>query len=166
MAGKRGNAAAAKHTYRYFAYGSNMSTERLYRRTPSAVSLGRARLPRYALRWHKLGRDGSGKCNIEPTGVPRESVWGVLYEIDFAEKRALDTVEGLGVGYNEQVVSLETNAGVTQALTYTARPDQIDPMLRPLLWYKTHVLRGAREHGLPDEYVQRIAAVMALEQAD
>ena len=166
MAGKRGNAAATKRTYRYFAYGSNMSSERLRGRTPSAVSLGRARLPRYALRWHKLGRDGSGKCDIEPTGVPRECVWGVLYEIDFAEKRALDSVEGLGVGYNEHTVSLETDAGVKEALTYMARPDRIDPMLRPLPWYKTHVLRGAREHGLPDEYVQRIAAVRVLEQAD
>ena len=156
---KRANAAADKRTYCYFAYGSNMSSERLRGRTPSAVSLGRARLPRYALRWHKLGRDGSGKCDVEPTDLPGESVWGVLYEIDCAEKQALDTAEGLGVGYNEQTVLVERETGVEEALTYRARSDKIDSMLRPLPWYKAHVLRGAREHGLPEEYVRRIAAV-------
>ena len=151
------------HTYCYFAYGSNMSSERLRGRTPSAVSLGRARLPRYALRWHKLGRDGSGKCDIEATDSPGESAWGVLYEIDSADKRGLDAVEGLGVGYDEQTVFVETENDVAQALTYKARPDKIDPTLRPLPWYKAHVLRGAREHGLPDEYVQRIADMDVLE---
>ena len=77
---------ATKGTVLYFAYGSNMSSERLRARTPSATSLGRARLPGYTLRWHKLGRDGSGKCDIEPSNAPRAAVWGVLYEIDSAEK--------------------------------------------------------------------------------
>ena len=165
MGGKRANAAADKRTYLYFAYGSNMSSERLLGRTPSAVSLGRARLPRHALRWHKLGRDGSGKCDIEATDVAGESVWGVLYEIDAADKRALDAAEGLGVGYNEQTVYVETATGAEDAVTYKARPDKIDPMLRPLPWYKAHVLRGAREHGLPYGYMRRIAAVAVLEQA-
>lgn len=155
--GERGQ--AAKRTYRYFAYGSNMSSERLRGRTPSAVSLGRARLPRHALRWHKLGRDGSGKCDIEATDLPGESVWGVLYEIDSADKQALDNAEGLGVGYDELTVLVETETGFHEALTYRARPDKVDPTLRPLPWYKAHVLRGAHEHGLPDEYVQRIAVV-------
>ena len=160
---KRANAAADKRTYLYFAYGSNMSSERLRGRTPSAVSLGRARLAHHGLRWHKLGRDGSGKCDIEPADTPGESVWGVLYEIGCADKHALDTVEGLGVGYNEQTVRVETADGVEKALTYKARPDKIDPTLRPLAWYKAHVLLGAREHGLPDRYVQRIADMDVLE---
>ena len=163
MDGKRATAAANKRTYLYFAYGSNMSSERLRGRTPSAVSLGRARLSHHDLRWHKLGRDGSGKCDIEPTDTPGESVWGVLYEIRCADKRALDTAEGLGVGYNEQTVFVETETGVEEALTYKARPDKIDPTLRPMAWYKAHVLHGAREHGLPNEYVQRIADMGVLE---
>ncbi|MYD97968.1 MAG: gamma-glutamylcyclotransferase [Gammaproteobacteria bacterium] len=150
---------ATKDTYLYFAYGSNMSSDRLRARTPSAVSLGRARLPGYALRWHKLGRDGSGKCDIELSDAPGTTVWGVLYEIDSTEKDRLDTVEGLGVGYNEHTVRVETDAVVREAVTYQARPDKIDSGLRPLPWYKAHVLRGATENGLPDDYVRRIAAV-------
>ena len=145
--------------YLYFAYGSNMSSERLRDRTPSAISLGRARLPGYALRWHKLGRDGSGKCDIEPSGAPGTAVWGVLYQIDGGEKDHLDTVEGLGVGYDEETVRVQTGTVVREAVTYKARPDRIDPALRPLAWYKAHVLCGATEHGLPDEYVRGIASV-------
>ena len=152
-------------TYLYFAYGSNMSSGRLRGRTPSAISLGRARLPEYTLRWHKLGRDGSGKCDIEPSDVPNAAVWGVLYEIDRAERHGLDTVEGLGVGYDERTVRVETDTVVRQAVTYKARPDKIDPALRPLDWYKEHVLRGATEHGLPDEYVRRIGEVPVGEPA-
>jgi len=144
---------------KYFAYGSNMSSERLRGRTPSAISLGRARLPEYTLRWHKLGRDGSGKCDIEPSDAPGATVWGVLYEINRAEKDGLDAVEGLGVGYEEHTVQVETGTGVREAVTYKARPDKIDAELRPLAWYKAHVLNGATEHGLPDEYVARITAV-------
>lgn len=152
-------------TYLYFAYGSNMSSERLRARTPSAISLGRARLPEYALRWHKLGRDGSGKCDIEPSDAPGTAVWGVLYEINRAEKDGLDAVEGLGVGYYEHTVRVETDTVVREAVTYKAKPDKIDPALRPLAWYKAHVLRGATEHGLPAEYVRRIAAVAVGEPA-
>ena len=147
-------------TYLYFAYGSNLSSERLRARAPSAVSLGRARLPHHALRWHKLGRDGSGKCNIEFTGADsRQVVWGVLYRIDRRDKPALDRAEGLGVGYDEDTVDIHTDGGCCRALSYKARPDKIDATLRPLHWYKTHVYEGAREHGLPTEYVERIAAV-------
>lgn len=163
--GEQDKPTATKDTYLYFAYGSNMSSERLRVRTPSATSLGRARLPGYTLRWHKLGRDGSGKCDIEPSDAPGTAVWGVLYEIDRAERDGLDAAEGLGIGYDEHTVRVEADTVVREAVTYMARPDKIDPALRPLDWYKAHVMRGATEHGLPDEYARRIAAVPVGEPA-
>ena len=149
----------ARRSYLYFAYGSNMSSERLRARTPSAISVGRARLPDHVLRWHKLGRDGSGKCDIEPTDACGETVWGVLYQVDLADKEALDAVEGLGVGYDEYAVRVQTDNDVRDALAYKGRPDKVDPDLRPRAWYKAHVLRGAREHELPAAYIDRIALV-------
>ena len=50
-------------TLLYFAYGSNLHPERLRERVPSAESLGVARLEAHVLRFHKRGRDGSGKCD-------------------------------------------------------------------------------------------------------
>ena len=150
-------------TYRYFAYGSNMSTVRLRQRTPSARFVSIGVLRHYALRWHKLGRDGSGKCDAAYAGAQsRDVVWGVVYEIDCAEKADLDRVEGLGVGYDETEVRIETDRGeCLAARTYAAKPDKVDPALQPRQWYKAHVLRGAREHRLPADYVRLIEAVEA-----
>lgn len=144
----------------YFAYGSNMSTERLRGRTPSARPVGIGRLPRHRRCWHKRGRDGSGKCDVVFAGVDSdEAVWGVLFEIDEAEKTALHRAEGLGVGYLEKTVAVLTEAGVRRAMTYQAKPGQTDATLRPFGWYKAHVVRGAREHGLPADCVRELEAV-------
>lgn len=145
-------------TYRYFAYGSNMATERLRSRAPSAQPLGAARLPRHVLRWHKLGRDGSGKCDAAPAEA-EDAVWGVLFAIDCADKPSLDTAEGLGIGYDERVVHVCTANGRCRAVTYQAKPDRIDTRLRPKPWYKNYVLAGAREHGLPAAYMAQLATV-------
>ena len=158
------DSASGTNTYLYFAYGSNMSSRRLRQRTPSAQALGIGCLPRYALRWHKLGRDGSGKCDIAASGEQADAVWGVLYRIAIAEKPLLDRIEGLGIGYDEREVRVETDAGPRAALTYKAKPGKIDPQLRPLADYKRHVLLGAREHGLPAAYVKAIERIaVALE---
>ena len=148
-------------TYLYFAYGSNMSTARLTARTPSARVVGRGRLAGHALRWHKRGRDGSGKCDVVVAGPGSAGsvAWGVLYRIDCAEKGDLDRIEGLGVGYDEYEVVVSTDAGEVPARTYRARPGAVDPSLRPRRWYKAHVLAGAREHGLPLPYIEMIEGV-------
>ena len=147
-----------EHLYRYFGFGSNMSTERLQARVPSARARGKGRLLHHTLRWHKLGRDGSGKCDIVPTDAP-SVVWGVLFDVAWAEKPALDAAEGLGVGYFEKEVRIVTEDGECIALTYYANPDRLDSTIRPLDWYKDYVVRGAREHGLPADYIRELDRV-------
>ena len=147
-----------ERTYRYFAYGSNMSTERLRGRTPSAHARGRGQLPHHTLRWHKLGRDGSGKCDVEPASAS-DFVWGVLFDIAWDEKPALDAAEGLGTGYFEKEVRIVTDHGECLAFTYHANPDRVDPALRPRDWYKDYVVRGAWEHGLPADYIRKLEQV-------
>lgn len=149
----------------YFAYGSNMSTPRLGERSPSAHTVAVARLQRHRLRFHKGGRDGSGKCDADFTDDEADVVFGVVFEIAAAEKLQLDEHEGLGKGYEEKRVSIYTEDGrVLEALTYYAT--SIDPELKPYDWYKEHVLRGAREHGLPWEHIESIAAVEAIPDPD
>lgn len=152
--------SVAAPRFLYFAYGSNMSTERLRGRTPSARPLCVARLPHHQRCWHKRGRDGSGKCDVVFAGADSdEAVWGVLFEIAEAEKAALHRAEGLGVGYVQKTVLVLTAAGARRAMTYQAKPGQTDAMLRPFAWYKAHVVRGAREHGLPADCVRKLEAV-------
>lgn len=150
----------------YFAYGSNMSTPRLRARAPSARAMGIARLSAHVLRWHKIGQDGSGKCDVVPTGRGEDAVWGVLFALSRDDKRALDRAEGLGVGYQEKMVRVETEAGPRDASTYCAKPGQTNPALRPKAEYKAHVRRGAREHGLPAAYARALDVTTTPDAAD
>ena len=140
---------------RYFAYGSNMHSRRLGERLNSARRVGVCALAGHALRFHKVGRDGSAKCDAHPTGNGADQVWGVLYEIAKAEEAVLDRVEGLGVGYCKRQVKLTNVRGeASDAFTYCAI--RINAALRPFYWYKRHVLEGAREAGLPGIYISAI----------
>ena len=136
-----------------------MSSQRLRNRTPSARFVGVARLPRHVRRWHKKGRDGSGKCDVVYTGDPSDAVWGVLFAIEDSEKPALDRDEDLGIGYLTKTVRVLASNGALCAFTYHAKPGQTDPALRPTAWYKAHVARGAREHSLPAEVLREIDQV-------
>jgi len=145
----------------YFAYGSNMSLQRLLQRTPSARAQGRYSLPGHDLRFHKSGRDGSGKCDALHTGEPDHVVLGVVYRIAGHEKTALDRAEGLGYGYRETSITVYSSGGLAeQCFCYFAT--HTDPRLAPYTWYKQHVLIGAREAALPLDYIAGIEAVQAI----
>lgn len=149
----------------YFSYGSNMSAKRLRSRVPSARFITIASLRNYDLRFHKVGRDGTGKCDSYATGNSEDVVWGVVFEINKAEKHVLDEKESLGYGYDEKVVELTTSSGETiTAFTYCAI--LIDQKLKPFSWYTHHVLTGAEENGLPGEYIEKIRQVESITDSD
>ena len=133
----------------YFAYGSNMSWPRLRQRTPLARPVGPAWLPGYRLVCNKTGRDGSGKGNLVAAASAR--AWGRLYRLSPQERTVLDRIEGLGQGYEVQWLTVVDRQGTRhQALTYLALIT--DDRLLPFDWYKTHLVIGAREAGLPPAY--------------
>lgn len=147
----------------YFAYGSNMSRRRLAARVPSARPVAGARLLRYRLAFHKVGRDGSGKCDIVP--CIESAVHGVLFEIASRDKPSLDACEDLGRGYAEGQVSVTTDKGRTvQAFTYVALLR--DASLQPFDWYLRHLLEGAVEHRLPAAYRDNLASIETNEDPD
>jgi len=146
---------------RYFAYSTNMLTDRLRERVPSATVISIGQLAGHALRWDKRSsRDGSGKCDAEATGRQNDVVWGVVFELDAEDKPALDQAEGLGAGYVEKTVHVSTEAGPVAAVMYYAIDK--DPSLRPYHWYKALVIAGAREHGLPVGYRSRLELVVTV----
>jgi cation transport regulator ChaC len=159
-----GLVSASASSFLNFAYGSNMLRARITARVPSARVVGPAVLRGHALRWHKVGRDRSGKCDVVRDAAPGAAVHGVLYEIATAEKAALDRAEGLGAGYEEQTVPVECQGRVVPAHLYVA--SAIDPSLAPYSWYRALVVAGARQHALPAAYVEALQAVAAIEDAD
>lgn len=150
----------------YFAYGSNMAIERLRVRVPSAELISVATLANHALKFHKLSKkDGSGKCDAAFTGNPEDSVLGALYSIQINQLPELDRFEGRGYGYDRKTVSVSSQFGEPScAETYIAT--NVDSSLRPLDWYKEHVLRGAKAMMLPSQYIASIEAIVADIDAD
>ncbi len=139
----------------YFSYGSNMSSKRLKDRVPSACFVTIATLARHELQFHKISTDGSGKCDAHETGNDEHKIIGVVFKISRMEKPELDKNEGLGKGYEEKIVNLQIQSGeFIEAITYYAT--NIDASKKPYHWYKQHVLNGAEEYGLPEEYIERI----------
>ncbi len=148
----------------YFAYGSNMLTERLVRRVPSARPLGPARVQGHQLRFHKIGTDGSGKGDLFQTEDPAHHTHGVVFQFAQAQLERLHAAEGLGYGYDFKWLEVESEQGQLRALTYVATRIQGD--LAPYDWYLGLVLGGALEHGLPDHYIEHLRQVEAPQDPD
>ena len=142
-----------------------MSVRRLSARAPSARALGTATLHGYQLRFHKIGRDGSGKCDIATSESPADQVIGVLFDIADSDRAALDHAEDLGRGYTRRALKVTTDRGsCVEVFTYTAL--LTDASLRPFDWYLRHVLTGAIEHRLPEEYIAIIRSTETHEDPD
>lgn len=147
-----------------FAYGSNMLTARLRQRVSSARPVGTACLPGFSLRWHKVGVDGSSKCDVVEDATPGARVWGVVFAIDAAQKESLDRAEGLGNGYEDREVTVVLAGETLTAQAYGAT--HTDAECLPYDWYKALVLAGAREHALPAGYIAALEAQPCTVDAD
>ena len=131
----------------YFAYGSNLLHQRLQRRCPGAVPLGRAEAVGWRVEFTKLSwMDGSGKATIAAGAGVAE---GVLYELPRAEIAVLDAIEGVGKGYDRIDGFRVTHRGAAEtAITYIASEPR--PGHLPFDWYLGLVLAGALQNGLGD----------------
>lgn len=152
---------------KYFAYGSNMLTRRLTdpSRAPSASAYGIAEAPGFAVRFHKMGQDGSGKCTLIATGNTATVAYGVLYELADSDVARLDRVEGVHTGgYLRCTIELRCldDGGATDAVTYVAGDRHVDPARVPFDWYRDLVVAGAIEHGLPAPYIDELARIPAV----
>jgi len=90
-------------------------------------------------------------------------VYVAVFEIAESERADLDQCEGLGYGYDNREIRLD-EFGVCS--TYIAASNAIDDSLCPIDWYKEYVLRGARFHGFPNEYVARIECQTTVMDSD
>ncbi len=137
----------------YFAYGSNLKAARLADRVGAITSDGAGTLPNHRLSFRKRGADGSGKACCEPTDDA--AVWGVLYLVDASQLAALDVFEA---GYQREIVRIHRSDGrPTEAITY--RAERLVHGLSPFDWYKSLLLQGAREHALPDPWIDQLRAI-------
>lgn len=140
-----------------------MSRRRLFSRISGVTNIGTARLRGYQLRFHKLSqKDGTGKCDAFRTDNQHDYVYGVVYCLSPEKKYLLDSIEGVGVGYREEKVQVTMETGEQkEASMYVAIT--IQSSLKPYNWYKEHVLHGARENHLPEDYIEIIEKKAVIE---
>lgn len=140
--------------YFYFAYGSNLSRDRKSSRTGPIREARRCRLMDFRLTFNKKGRNGQVYANVE--SAPGQEVWGVLYRCDEQAMKKMDEHEGVSSGdYRRETVKVIADDGkVYAALAYVAL--KTCPEGFPSPDYLQKIVRGAKEHCLPDAYVSKI----------
>jgi gamma-glutamylcyclotransferase (GGCT)/AIG2-like uncharacterized protein YtfP len=134
----------------YFAYGANMDLAAMRRRAPNSRALGRARLAR-----HKFFIMQSGFASVKR--APHADVHGVLYDLALSDVSALDRYEEVGRGLYTKAVQpvLRDGASAVRALVYLGASTAEG---KPAPDYIAAILTGARENGLPDDYIAFLAS--------
>lgn len=132
----------------YFAYGSNMDEQQMYRRCMCPELMGLATLPGWRFRINSRG---------VATVVPEDgsTVYGVLWVIDEEDEQRLNRYEGVDAGY--YVKRTETVYGegevALEALLYVATDDEPGS---PRPGYLEWIVAAACRHGLPPWYVEEL----------
>jgi len=142
----------------YFAYGSNLWVDQMVRRTgPIRQGADRPRLvqlPGYRLAFNMQGDCGHVFANIVQPG---EGVLGVVYRCG---PESLDILDEYESGYERRRVTVVDDRGEKlEALAYVAIPGNVVGDRTPEAEYLQRVVRGARQHGLPETYIRMIETV-------
>lgn len=143
----------------YFAYASNMHRAQMQRWCPASRFLTPAALPGFRFVYDGFSATWDGAvANIVKSD--NETVWGVLYEVTERDRLTLDAFEGYPRDYEHRDVEVrDRNGNLHRAMTYfrTGRP--LGP---PHPDYERIVIDGAKESGLPDDYIDRTLRVARL----
>jgi len=141
---------------KYFAYGSNMNSERMKQRKIKFSKREWAILKGWRLEFNKMSSrnpEKEGYANIvrDNEGV----VEGILYEILKEDIIKLDSYEGYPSHYDRIYVKVNLKNGKEiEAVTYIAQPDKIKDGLKPSKEYLNHLLKGCDL--LSEEYCKRL----------
>ena len=136
----------------YFAYGSNLDPGTfLGRRRMRPGDARRAVLPGWALVFDlPVGRGERAVANVVPRTGSR--VHGVAWRIDPGQAAWLDRTEGVPRGYYLRAeVTVFSGGAPLRAFTYAS--GRGIPGRRPSRRYLNLILRGARHHALPEEWI-------------
>ena len=151
----------------YLAYGSNMLSARIRSRVPSAADPRVVALPGRAVLFHmRSWRDDSAKCDLALALDPAAIAYGVVFDIDPSDRPALDAAESCGRGYRRETFEIVHGGRVLHPFAYVADAEAIESSLLPFTWYRDQVVAGAKEHGLPTDYVAALAGVLATVDPD
>jgi hypothetical protein len=141
------------NTFNYFAYASNLKKSNLEHSLGSKIdNFLDGRLLDYGFRFNVKNADGKARANIIVS--ESEDVFGAIYEIENTVKEKLLASEP---GYKLIEVNIETQTGYVPALTFIS--DEDAEGLYPAKDYLKSISEGAKEHKLPEEYLEFIISM-------
>jgi hypothetical protein len=140
----------------YFAYGSNLDRGTFLgrrRMQPLATRIGV--LHDFALCFDlPVGPGERGVANVAPRAG--DQVWGALYQLTDADAERLDLSEGVPRGFYRRLEVAVITPDAAKVAAFTYRSEFSRPERKPSRRYLGLLLAGAREHGLPADYVERL----------
>jgi hypothetical protein len=140
-------------SFNYFAYGSNLKKSVLEQKTGNKIdNYLQGRLLDYGFRFNVKNADGTARANIIVS--ESEDVFGAIYEIENKYKETLLSTEP---GYRLINVTIETETGNVPAFTFIS--DNDDENILPAKDYLKSIAEGAKEHKLPQEYLEFVVSM-------
>ncbi len=141
----------------YFAYDSNMDTDRLRERVSTFTLLGTGALKGYRLVFTKPSRSHRFSY-ADLLQSSNHRIEGIVYRISYEAMKVLDKYEMLSVGdYRRTQEIVEMESGTQRVTLYRGVRQSSD--LKPAPQYLRHMIKGAYEHCLPEEYINTLKAV-------
>lgn len=141
-------------TVRYFAFGANMARRVLVRRRRiHPLDSVPARLDDHALRFSLRGLPFVEPAFATIVPAPGESMFGVLHTLTKPDLARLDRIEA---SYDRVDVVVTTSDGPVPATAYRAR--RFVAERPPSRRYLHLLIEGAKEHGLPDAWIEALRA--------
>jgi gamma-glutamylcyclotransferase len=140
----------------YFAYASNMNRAQMKRWCPASRFLGVASLAGHRFVYDGFSVPWGGAVgNIVPSET--ETVWGALYDTTERDRLTLDAFEGYPRGDERREVEvLDRDGNLLRAMTYCRTGRALG---KPHPDYERVVLDGAKDCGLPEDYVDKTLRV-------
>ena len=136
----------------YFAFGSNMNHRQMKQRCKDSSYISSGVLERFKFVYDGYSTRWKGAVgNIVPS--KSDSVFGALFEVTEEDLDALDGYEGYPTRYQKiEVPVVSKERGEMRAFAYFREGEKEG---LPSDDYLSTVLQGARDCGLPDQYVQK-----------
>ncbi|MEO0302046.1 MAG: gamma-glutamylcyclotransferase family protein [candidate division WOR-3 bacterium] len=135
----------------YFAYGSNLNHKQMKERCPNSKFFKRAYLEGYMFVYDGYSPFRKGAvANIVPE--EKSIVWGAIWEIDEHSLKELDRYEGYPHSYKRKIVKVKDDDGNEYEAWVYYREGEKEGI--PSREYRKTIFEGAKECGLPEDYIK------------
>ena len=152
-----------RYSMLYFAYGNNMDEDEMKRKgkCPSSFCLGTGYLINKKLVFTKESTKWKLAANI--TSSYGDKVYGVLYDI--INPPEWESLKNAEKGYHHVNVRVRVlpDRHIVSAVTYEAEPGAVVEEGPTAREYLEKLIKGAREHHLPEEYIRFLESVPVVE---